>query len=125
MHALHGCWPCSPGVQRHLSETVYLDWQVYCSGGQRKIRGIELLGLIEEKRELILNSSACRQRGEKNVSLVNKKTNWPAGKLTIQKVFPFCGPSHIFPTVNLFLPFLWKRNVAIISFLPFVNAWTD
>jgi hypothetical protein len=43
----------SPGVQHHFSEAVCLGWQVYCSGGQREIRGRELLGLIEGQRKLI------------------------------------------------------------------------
>jgi hypothetical protein len=40
----------SPGVQHHFSEAVCLSQQVCCSGGQRKIRGRRLPGLIEEKR---------------------------------------------------------------------------
>jgi hypothetical protein len=50
----------SPGVWHHLSETVCLDWQVCCSGGQREIRGRELLGVIGEQREFIFLTGFSR-----------------------------------------------------------------
>jgi hypothetical protein len=51
MHVHHGRE--SPGVWCCISEAVYLGWQVYCSGGQREIRGRDLPGLTGAQREFI------------------------------------------------------------------------
>jgi hypothetical protein len=112
----------------HISKAICLGWQVYFSGGQREreIRGRRLPGLIEEWKMLTLSSSACRQKGG-NVSLTNKQSKLASTQVGYNpKVFfPFCIPSYIFPTVNLFFPFLCKRGIIIICFLPLVNSWAQ
>jgi hypothetical protein len=52
------------GVRFHFPEAECLDWQIHCSGGQREIRDRELPHLIEEQRELTLDSPAFRQTGK-------------------------------------------------------------
>jgi hypothetical protein len=89
----------------------------------------ELLGLIGEQRELLFINWTLQQLDKegKRVCLINR-VKWPAGKLAIQKVFfffKFCGLCYIFPTVDLLLPFLWKRSITIICFLPLVNSWAQ
>jgi hypothetical protein len=70
---------------------------------------------------LTLGSSACRWKGENNLIKEQSKL---ASKQASQ-VFPFYSPGYIFCTVNLFLPFLWRRGAAIICFLPLVNLWAQ
>jgi hypothetical protein len=94
MHVQHGCW------------------QVYCSGGQREIRGRELHGLFAEQRELSLDSPACRQKG-KECQFNQQTANWPAGKLAIQKVLPFCGPGYISP-LSIYSFHLYGRGIVTI-----------
>jgi hypothetical protein len=92
---------------------LYVYWQVLLLWYSVRDKGRKLPGLIEEQRELILDSPAFRQKG-KNVSLINKQNKLVSRQAGYTKVFPFCGPGYIFPTVSLFLSFLWKRGIAII-----------
>jgi hypothetical protein len=47
----------------------------WLAGGQREIRGRRFSGLIEDLRELTLESPACRQRGKKMSVLLTSRVN--------------------------------------------------
>jgi hypothetical protein len=45
---------------------------------------------------------------------MNKHSNLASTQAGYTKSVPFCIPSYIFPTINLSLPFLWKRGTTMM-----------
>jgi hypothetical protein len=101
---------------------------------------VRSLGFLEEQKAAKFNwrvkdanlglsstqlvSPAHRQKRRK-CQFDEQVNKWASMQAGYTKVYSFCSPAYMFSTINIFLPFLWKRGIAINYFLPLANSCTQ
>jgi hypothetical protein len=91
----------------------------------KRERGVETAWFSWRVKGVNFGLCSMQPKNEKVSIWLRSTANWPACKMATPKFFPFCSPGYIFPSFSLFLPFLWKRGMALICFLYLINSWAQ